>query len=213
MKINGLISKLIMPFVFTGLVGLTGCAERGINQMASPEKKMSVRSKEDEDLRKSALVLYWGCTLAVGEEKIDDYEALVFGMAYKNANNPLENQKMIEDAILFNFRNRGVKNKKAYEMCQWAAETIKKEEWKDSNYVNNWGCLKETYQILVTDKMDKFYSVNKNGKDIYLIPIGELPIIVKGVNKKAVFCKAYDASIVPEIQKKNLEMKTSPGKD
>jgi len=211
----GLISKLVMPFVLSGLAGLTGCAntEKVKFPMIAEIKQAIDReiakpsNRTDEDLRKSAYAIYLKCQLFLGEENIDKYGALVWAMAYKSANNP--NDKQLEDALLGFFKNPKIKNQKAYEECLRAAEVIRADKWRDSDYIGPWSCFKEIYEVMIAGKPEAFYSIEGNKGAVLLLPIGEMPIEIKGIKRYLVFCKGYPLANAPEIPK----MKTAPGKN
>ena len=217
---QGLISKLVLPAVLSGLAGLTGCANTTTSKSPMIDEMKRAIDREiakpsnssEEDLKKSAYAIYLKCRLVVGEENIDKYDALVWAMAYKRVNNP--NDKQLEDALLGFFKKPEIKNQKAYEECLRAAEVISRNKWRDVEYIGPWSDFKDLYEVMIVEKPEEFYSIEGNKGPVFLLPIGEMPVETKGTKKYLVFCKGYLLTKSPELSKEPVwELKVSPGKD
>ena len=221
MERNGLISKLIMPVAFAGLVGLAGCAADNSETTKTPliinrelvkpaEITTQPATPVSEELKR-AVTLYWSCKLLVGEEKLHEYDSLIWGRAYEEANSAEPRDKL--RAAVYDLFKDMIKNKRAFDECLEAVRYTQRTDWKTAD-LGKWPGLKKTTTIIVAPEPASSYLGKRNGKKIDLTSLGEVPFYIKGEKRWIEFCKEYFPPIGPMIPKEPAwEIKSSPGKD
>ncbi len=205
-----------------GLVLIAGCTDnRNIKTADSPlingrevVRPLETTTQPDKPVSeelKRAVTLYWSCKLIVGEEKLEEYDSFVWGRAYEEANSR-ESRDKLRTAVYDLFKDE-IKNKRAFDECLEAVRYTQRKDWKTADS-GKWPGLKDTTIIIIAPEPGDSYRAKRNGMDIKLNSLGEVPFYIGKEKRWIEFCKEDVSPIGPVIPKgAGLEIKSAPGKN